>query len=149
MPYSELRKGRYSGVGQIYFVTTTTHNREPTFNSFNIARTLINNMRLTQIKLDIIFLAWVIMPDHAHWLIQLDGSNSLSKVINHLKGTSARDINRLLNRKGKFWQSNYYDHGLRNDEDLMKIARYIVANPLRANLVKRIEDYPHWDSIWI
>jgi len=149
MPYSNLRKGRYSETGRIYFVTATTHNREPFFNSFLVARTLVINMQATQFQLDFTFLSWVIMPDHAHWLIQLQGFNSLSKIMNQLKGASAHQINKMLKRNGKFWQVNYYDRGLRKEEDIKEVARYIVANPLRANLVKQLGDYPHWDSIWL
>jgi hypothetical protein len=38
---------------------------------------------------------------------------------------------------------------LRADEDLRVVARYIVANPLRAHLVKRIADYPFWNAVWL
>jgi hypothetical protein len=38
---------------------------------------------------------------------------------------------------------------LRKDEDLQTVARYIVANPLRAGLVEKIGDYPLWDAIWL
>ena len=38
---------------------------------------------------------------------------------------------------------------VRRDEDLRGLARYIVANPLRAQLVQRIGDYPHWDAMWL
>ena len=43
----------------------------------------------------------------------------------------------------------HYDHALRKDEDVKKIARYIIANPLRAGLVEKIEDYPYWDAVWL
>jgi hypothetical protein len=38
---------------------------------------------------------------------------------------------------------------VRQDEDLHKMARYIVANPLRANLVERIGNYALWDAVWL
>jgi hypothetical protein len=38
---------------------------------------------------------------------------------------------------------------MRKDQDLQVAARYIVANPLRAGLVKRVGDYPLWDAIWL
>ena len=46
-------------------------------------------------------------------------------------------------------QAGYYDHALRQEEDMQKIARYIVANPIRAGLVNKVGDYPHWDAIWL
>lgn len=51
--------------------------------------------------------------------------------------------------QGTCWQPAFHDHALRKDEDRINVARYIVANPLRAGLVERLGDYPHWDSIWL
>jgi len=89
------------------------------------------------------------MPDHVHLLFQLNESISLSKLINLFKGRTARILNKDINRKGKFWQSAYYDHALRKNEDIKNIARYIIANPLRANLVEKVEAYSHWDAAWL
>ena len=47
------------------------------------------------------------------------------------------------------WQPNYHDHAVRQDEDMRKMARYIVANPLTANLVERLGDYSLWDAVWL
>ena len=47
------------------------------------------------------------------------------------------------------WQAGYYDHAIRKDEDIVNIARYIIANPIRAGLVKKVGDYPHWHAIWL
>ena len=47
------------------------------------------------------------------------------------------------------WQAGYYDHALRIEEDIQTVARYIVANPIRAGLVQKIADYPHWDAVWL
>jgi len=38
---------------------------------------------------------------------------------------------------------------LRNDEDLLDVARYVVANPVRAGLVPRVGDYPFWNAVWL
>jgi REP element-mobilizing transposase RayT len=66
-----------------------------------------------------------------------------------IKGRSAISINRALGSHGQLWQKSFHDHALRKEEDLLAIARYIVANPLRAGLVKKIGDYPLWDAIWL
>jgi len=94
-------------------------------------------------------LAWVLMPDHAHWLLQLGEKDKLGTVVNRLKSSSSRMANRVLARCGTTWEPAYHDHALRAEEDLINIARYIIANPLRAGLVKRIGDYPFWNAIWI
>lgn len=94
-------------------------------------------------------LAWVIMPDHVHWLFQLGENTDLSAAIKRFKAYSARRVNGHLKRQGALWQKSFYDHALRKGEDVQGVARYIVANPLRAGLVENIGDYPLWDAIWL
>ncbi len=93
--------------------------------------------------------AFVIMPDHLHWLIQLQGNLGLSEIVRRLKGSSARGINLKLGRNGAVWQTGFHDHALRKNEDIRDVARYVVANPLRAGLVEKIGDYPLWDAAWL
>ena len=69
--------------------------------------------------------------------------------MNQLKGRSARAINARNRRAGAIWQPAYFDHALRVDANLKQVARYIVANPLRAGLVQKLGDYPHWDAVWL
>ncbi|VAX11433.1 Transposase and inactivated derivatives [hydrothermal vent metagenome] len=76
-------------------------------------------------------------------------NTSLSKIIRTLKGRSAHHINQTIQRKGSLWQPGFHDHALRMEEDRVQVARYIVANPLRARLVKKIGQWPHWDSVWL
>jgi hypothetical protein len=47
------------------------------------------------------------------------------------------------------WQTSFHDHALRREEDVLSVARFVVANPLRAGLVKSLRDYPHWDAVWL
>ena len=94
-------------------------------------------------------IAWVIMPDHIHWLFELKSDYDLATVIKIFKGRTGRKLNKLLGEKGTFWQHAYYDHALRAEEDIKKVSRYIDANPLRAGLVDKIEDYPYWDAMWL
>ncbi len=93
-------------------------------------------------------LAWVLMPDHLHWLVTVD-SIDLSEVVRVFKGKTGFVLNKRLTRQGAFWQRGFYDHAIRKEEDIRAAARYIVANPLRAGLVEHISDYPHWDAIWL
>ena len=88
-------------------------------------------------------MAFVIMPDHLHWLMQLLGAQSLQSVIKVVKSKVSLKIGRPI------WQPGYYDRAIRKEEDIQAVARYIVANPIRAGLVNKVGDYPHWDAIWI
>ena len=149
MVYAWLRHGRVSIPGQVYFITTVTHEREPLFRNFAHARLAIGELRRLNDCALVTSLAWVVMPDHLHWLLALGHSHSISIVAKMLKGRTATAINRGSARRGAVWQRAYYDHALRRDEDLAGVARYIVANPLRAGLVKKLGDYPHWDAVWL
>jgi len=149
MPYNDLRKGRYSEPGREYLVTTVTHQRQPWFTDLYVGRLLVKEMQQLQGEGNAIWLAWVIMPDHFHALLSLSGAGSLGDVMHKLKGRSARAINSQAGRTGPFWQRSFHDHALRTEEDRLEIARYVVVNPLRAGIVGRLGDYPHWDSVWL
>ena len=94
-------------------------------------------------------LAWVLMPDHAHWLLQLGENDTLANAVTRLKCASARSANRALGRSGAVWGRAFHEHALRDERKLLATARYLVANPLRAGLVTKLGNYPFWNSIWL
>ena len=149
MPYDDLLRGRYSSPGQIYCVTTVVQKRQPLFADFFTARALICELRHQHNLGHVNSLAWVIMPDHLHWLLQLNRGWPLEKIIKTVKSRSALRINKRVSRSGSLWQKGYHDRALRTHDSVRTAARYVVANPLRAGLVRRVGDYPHWDCIWV
>jgi REP element-mobilizing transposase RayT len=144
-----LHQGRYSEPNRLYLLTTVTYRRQQFFSDLFTARLVVSEMRRVHEEGLIQSLAWVLMPDHLHWMFGLNEHADLKKVMQLVKGRSAHYINERLSRKGKVWDKAYHDHALRKDEDVKRVARYIVANPLRKRLVKKIIDYPLWDAVWI
>jgi len=142
MPYTDLRKGRFSLPGMVYHITTVTKNRTPYFNNLANGRKVVQQLMALQNIGTAETLCFVIMPDHLHWLMALH-KGTLSQIMQLFKGRTAHAIGEPI------WQANYHDHAIRQDEDMRKIARYIVANPLRAGLVESINDYPLWDAVWM
>ena len=67
----------------------------------------------------------------------------MPQVVAAVKAVTAHGLGKRI------WQSGFHDHALRREEDLAQLARYIVANPLRAGLAQRVGDYPHWDAAWL
>lgn len=150
MTYADLRNGRHSESGRAYFITTVLAQREKRyFADFCCARLVVHAMRSLHNTNEVESLAWVIMPDHVHWLFQLGEVATLSAVMKKFKARSALAVNRYLQRDGTVWQKAFYDHAVRDEDDIPGIARYMVANPLRAGLVERIGDYPLWDAKWV
>jgi putative DNA methylase len=90
--------------------------------------------------------AWVVMPNHVHLLIT--PCSSVSKLLQKLKGSTAREANKLLDRAGvAFWQDESYDRLVRNPEEFRRIAKYIIENPVKARLARSAEQY-RWSSAW-
>jgi len=89
------------------------------------------------------------MPDHWHGLVQLEERGNLQVVMQRMKGIVARRVGQEAALKGSLWAPGFHDRALRREEDMLAVARYIVANPVRAKLVRRVGDYPFWNAIWL
>ncbi|MFK0095043.1 REP-associated tyrosine transposase [Pseudomonas sp. NPDC090592] len=143
-----LRRGRFSQPSGIYLLTTVTNNRQRTFTDLWSARAVISELRQTEREDACQSLAWVLMPDHLHWLIQLKES-TLCTVMRRFKSRSSHALYKQGLPRQRVWQPGYQDCALRKEDDILRVARYVICNPLRAGLVSRIGDYPHWDAVWV
>ena len=143
-PHSRnLRRGRFSQAGQIYLLTMVGVGRALLFGDFFAARCVVRAMHEPSVVSVAETLAFVVMPDHVHWLVQLKDGASLGEVVRRLKARVSLVLGAPV------WQRGFHDHALRRDEDMVAVARYVVANPVRAGLVRRVGDYPHWDAAWM
>jgi len=71
----DLRKHRFSEPNRIYQLTTVTLNRQPIFQDWRIGRLLVTELKRAEQQNLVKSLAWVVMPDHLHWLIELKKSS--------------------------------------------------------------------------
>jgi len=113
-------------------------------------------------KYDLI--AYTILPNHIHLVIfpiverkssfaQKDINNQyiqnesgdsfyiLSKIMQDIKKFTAKEANKVLNRKGKFWQNENYDHVVRDEQELRRIVKYILNNPVKAGLCEVADEW--------
>lgn len=147
--HSNLRKGRSSTPGQVYSVTWATGKRAPVFHDLQAARQLIRCLKYSDSADWSRTLAFVVMPDHVHWLVELGDVKNLGMLVMSVKSYSTRALRQTGRASGPLWQPGFFDHAARHDDDLVAISRYIVANPLRAGLADEIGQYPHWDAVWV
>lgn len=104
-------------------------------------------------------ICYCIMPNHVHLLIDCAGfwdrpssqhggkiPYPLSYTMQLLKGRTARLANQVLQRSGKFWQDESYDHFIRNEVELARLIAYILNNPVRAG---RVEDWRDWPFTYL
>jgi len=89
-------------------------------------------------------LAWAIMPNHVHVLFET-WHLPMGVVLKDWKSYTAREANKLLKRRGAFWEDHYFDVYLRDDEHYRRVVRYIENNPTKARLSKAPEAWA-WSS---
>jgi len=88
--------------------------------------------------------AWAVMPNHVHLLLR--PLATLPVILRWLKGSTARKANLILGRTGQaFWQDESFDHRVRDEEELDRIARYVEHNPVSAGLSAHPCDWS-WSS---
>ncbi len=95
--------------------------------------------------------AFCVMPNHFHWIfhtkeIDNDGKSVyLQDILRSVKSFTAKEINRLVNRSGQFWQRESFDTTIRSEKHLYHAIEYTLNNPVVAGYVNRRED---WKGSW-
>jgi putative transposase len=87
-------------------------------------------------------LAWVVMPNHVHVLIESFARYPLHGIVGGWKSVSARRANAVLRRGGVLWQADFFDRYIRDEAHYTNAVDYIEANPVKAGLVDRPERWP-------
>jgi REP element-mobilizing transposase RayT len=87
-------------------------------------------------------IAWVIMPNHVHTLIETIEGYPLRSITHSWKSYTAKQANQILGRTGRFWFPEYFDRYIRNERHLEAAIHYIHENPVKAGLVEKPEDWP-------
>jgi REP element-mobilizing transposase RayT len=90
--------------------------------------------------------AWCIMPNHLHLIVEPLFEWTLSQITHTWKSYTVHEINKTLNRKGELWDSESYDHIIRDEADYQHCLHYLLQNPEKANLknwpwCSRIEEF--------
>ena len=78
--------------------------------------------------------AWCLMPNHVHVVFQPLGEWDLARIMHSWKSFTAREVQRKFGIRGSFWRKEYYDHLIRDGEQLSRAIRYVVDNPIKAGL---------------
>ena len=90
-------------------------------------------------------LAWCIMPNHVHVLIEEFDGWPLSAIVHSWKSFTASRANQILSRTGRFWATDYFDRAMRDDVQTLRTSDYIEANPVNAGLCLGPADW-RWSS---
>lgn len=135
----------YADPDAVVSITICTADRMPAFTDDTLCRIVVECIDWLRAHRGVRVYAYCLMPDHLHLVLQVDADGrSVSDIIASLKRFTARRRHELR-RGGSLWQGRFYDHVLRRNEDVVTVARYVYANPVRAGLVASPEEY-HWSG---
>jgi putative transposase len=135
-----LRAFPYVGAYR-YFLTLCTFRRTRVFVTNDRVALVLEQIQRAAATHEFAILAYCFMPDHLHFLVEgqseASGLKEFARLAKQYSGYHYR------RRYGSpLWQSNLYEHVARDDERTDAMVRYIVENPVRAQLVQRVQDYP-------
>jgi len=130
---------RFYLPNSIIFITNVTRERKPIFADMQNLEIYRETMRLLKEHHAFQMLAYVILPDHFHWLLQMkDQSGDFSKIMHSFKRGFTMNYRRRndLQQPVSLWQSRFWDHVIRDETDLQKHFDYIHWNPVKHGYVK-------------
>jgi putative DNA methylase len=88
--------------------------------------------------------AWVVMPNHLHVLFKVT-AQPMGQVVADWKEYTAREANKLLGRRGRFWADDYWDTYMRDPAHEVQARNYAEKNPVKALLAREPKEWP-WSS---
>ena len=136
-----LQRGRFSCPNGCYVVTTVTSRRTRLFADAANAQEMIRWIQGSDAEGRTWSHAWVVMPDHVHWMFQIR-ETSLETIVRTTKSRAAKAINAMHSTRGAIWQPGYYDQYQRDEGQWLAQAKYILENPVRAGLASTVGEYP-------
>src|SRR3990172_6333621 len=135
---------RFAAENLPSFITTSTSGRCPIFGSPATCDLLIRIIYDVRQEMDVLLLAFAVMPDHLH-LVLVPPKGELGKVVQLVKGRFAGAYNERASRAGPVWQTRYHERTLRTEAALVRAIDYVHHNPVASRLASAPGDYP-WSS---
>ncbi len=128
-----------------YHLTACTHKRARHFiNRESCESTLSQFLRVGREE-SFEVVVYCFMPDHLHAVV--DGKSDSADFRRFVRLAKLRSGYWFSRATGaRLWQEGYFDHVLREDEDLVALVEYVIGNPVRAHLVTTPAEYPYWGS---
>ena len=143
------RPPRIVHAGQIYHVLNRGVQRRLLFAGDAEYGEFVRLLRRVADRRHVTLHAFCLMPNHWHLIVRPETKDALSPYVQWLAGTHARRHNafRGATGLGHVYQGRFRCVPVKDERQLLTVLRYIEANPLRARLVSRAEDW-RWSSLW-
>ncbi|MBU2542126.1 transposase [Patescibacteria group bacterium] len=148
-PIRPRLKDKQSYLGQRpYFITINAHKKQKLFIHENIVNSLIKYLKYICEKDNFDVMTYCFMPNHLHLvLFGKDDKSDLCKFVKDFKQITGYNYKQTF--KNNLWSLSFHDRVLRKEQDIKKLCRYVLKNPVRAGLVKSVLDYSYSGSfVW-
>lgn len=137
-----MRKARKIIPGAIYHVIARTNGKEMLLDSELAKDLFLQVLRQARERHSFRIDNFVIMGNHFHLLIQPLKESTLAEIMKWILGVYTMTYNRVYLRWGHFWGSRYFSRTIGSLPEYLKIFHYIDQNPVKANLVNSICQWP-------
>ncbi len=135
------RHKRFHQDWAIYHVIIRCNNKQMFLSQAETKMLLLESFAIFQKRLDFKMYGFVVMDNHAHWLMQVQGLNSLSTVMQKVLLSFSRKYRQRNVYVGHFWQGRYKSHSVISDAGMQEVLKYIHENPVKAKMVEVAKDY--------
>ena len=126
-----------------FFVTSTTKDRHPIFQTERMARLFIDVLQDNRKKGRFLLHEFVVMPDHFHLLVTPAENVPIEKAVQYIKGGFSFRAKKELGFTAEIWQESFAERRIKDAEDYEKHRTYIWENPVKRFLVEKPEMYPY------
>ena len=144
---------RYYVPNAIVFITQVVDRRIPIFQQQPPLDLLLATLREVKRLHPFTMLGYVFLLEHFHLLLRPTGASNFSDIMHSLKPNFTKEYKKLVGVTGsmKFWQKGFWDHLIRDEDDLRRHLDYIHYNPVHHSLVEKPEawvhsSYRHWQQ---
>ena len=121
------------------------NNRDPIFFDESDYHTYFEWLEAGAIRYQCNIYAYVLMTNHVHLLVSSSNKEGISRLMQYIGRHYVPYINHTYGRTGTLWEGRFKCNLVQDEQYLLSCMRYIELNPLRANMVKNVKDYP-WSS---
>lgn len=128
-----------------YHLINRGNGRQQVFHKDGDYGAFIDLMLQAREKYSVRILAWCLMPNHFHLLVQPVQADQLNKWMQWLMTSHVRRYHRHYGTSGHVWQGRYKSFIVQDNDHLLTVARYIEANPVRAGISATAAQWP-WSS---
>lgn len=143
---TRLARATYAQSGNVCSITVAVNDRRPVFSDHDVATDAVDVLKAHARKTGVLVYAYCIMPDHVHLVLEPSATCDIVTFVGQFKNLAQRSAWRR-GVVGAFWQTGFYDHFLRRDEQLDTVVRYVLENPVRGGLVYARQDYAFAGSL--